>query len=180
MFRKGRVLLKPEQLKYAELVAQGESPAAAYGMAFGGGEPMKPEAKRKGASRMSQNVTVQAEIARIRSEAEKMLGGAVMTLAMKRAFLFRVMNTPISEIGPDSVLCAEVTVSEPYKKGDGDQMELWEVKKIKKPDPLRAMEIDAKLAGEFAEDKTNGKLAEEMGGLLSQLAAIRKRRSSNE
>lgn len=172
------VILKPEQQKYAELVALGENPAAAYGMAFGGGEPMKADAKRKGVSRMSQNVTVQDEIRRIRSEAQKMLGGVVMTLADKRIYLNRIMTTPPSEIGPDSVLCSEFTVSKPYKKDGDSQMELWEVEKIKKPDVLRAMELDAKLAGEFSDDRKNDAEAAAAQESMHYMAELRKRKGA--
>lgn len=172
------VILKPEQQKYAELVALGENPAAAYGMAFGGGEPMKPDAKRKGVSRMSQNVPVQDEIRRIRAEAEKMLGGVVMSLAQKRIYLNRIMTTPLSEIGADSVLCSELTISKPYKKDGEQQMELWEVEKIRKPDPLRAMEIDAKLAGEFSDDRKNDAEAAAAQESMHYMAELRKRKGA--
>ena len=173
------VILKPEQQRYAELVALGENPSAAYGMAFGGGEPMKPEAKRQGVCRLSRNVTVQDEIRRIRAEAEKMLGGVVMTLAQKRIYLNRIMTTPLSEIGPDSVLCSEITVSKPYKKDGDQQMELWEVEKIKKPDVLRAMELDAKLAGEFSDDRKNDAEAALATDMRTAIANLRKRKQAS-
>ena len=65
-------------------------------------------------------------------------GRRFLSLLEKRAYLAMVVRTPIGEIDEKSPLCQAV---EWGKNG----------RKIKMPDKLRALELDAKLAGELHE-----------------------------
>lgn len=176
--RTGRVNLKPTYQQFAERVAAGGVPTVVYGEVFG---TSAGEACRKGATRMSKNVPVQEEILRIRREAEKLAGGSVLTVLEKREYLALVLRTPLSKVDPSSVLCQEMTIVEaeemdtPALPGMEQEMRVFTTKKIKMVDKLRAIEIDSKLAGDFAEDKNGAVLA---GGLADAVAEIRKSRVS--
>lgn len=67
-----------------------------------------------------------------------------LSYAEKRAFLSRVVRTPVGELNEGSDLAQEVTITE-SKEGTS--------KKIKAVDKLRAIEIDSKLAGDFYSDR---------------------------
>ena len=118
---------------------------------------------------MSKNVAVQAEIRRLRDLAAVQAGGAVLTNAERRAFLARAVRVPLAGLSAHDPLVSEWKVSKPWKDGEGEQMELWEDLSIKKPDPLKALEIDAKLAGDVTD-------IVEVRGLGAIVAAIRSRK----
>ena len=144
--------MKPTYQQFAERVAAGVVPSAVYGEVFG---TSGSEACRKGALRMSRNVPVQAEILRIRREAEKLAGGSVLTVLEKREYCALVVRTAISKVDASSVLCQEMTIVEseehetPALPGMEDEVRVFTTKKIKMVDKLRAIELDSKLAGDF-------------------------------
>ena len=67
-----------------------------------------------------------------------------LTLQEKRSFLASVLRTPISEVSSNSPLCQE------YSE---ESTEHGVKRKIRIPDKLRALELDAKLANEFEQDR---------------------------
>jgi hypothetical protein len=77
----------------------------------------------------------------------ELLSGEVLTRHEKRTFLARVVRTPLSEVSAASDLCAEEVVTESDK---------GTYRKIKALDKLKAIELDAKLMGEFQGDQGNG------------------------
>ena len=87
--------------------------------------------------------------------------GAVLTLAEKRRFLRLVVLTPISAVNEDSILCQKVEYSVgsprratrggPANPGTHETDRDSRTMKVTMPDKLRAIELDAKLAGELRE-----------------------------
>lgn len=146
--------LSVKEQAYAGLVASGVEEKLAWAQLSGRSVPT--DADRKGVSRMSHNVRVQEEILRIRREAEKLAGGTVMSVAEKRQFLALVKRTPLGEIDETNPICIEMKRTKPHKAADPDaleQAELWETETVKKPCPLRAIDLDNKMAGVYAEDQ---------------------------
>jgi hypothetical protein len=78
-------------------------------------------------------------LAELREEARR---ETVLSLRDKREFLARVVRTPIGDVDEGSDLCQESATEE---------TEIASKKRIKMPDKLRAIELDAKLAGELKE-----------------------------
>ena len=139
-------LTGPRQ-KFAEGIAQGLSQAEAYRAAY-------PKCSRAAAAsnspRLMGNDGVQAEIKRIRRAAEVLMGGCVLTLAMKRQFLYEVVTTAPGTITEKSHLCQEFTRSRAASGGRIDAGE-WVTEKVKLPDKIRAILADNDLAGESAD-----------------------------
>lgn len=83
---------------------------------------------------------MQAEIQSLRAKADAVAGSAVLTLAEKRAFLARVVRLKGKSINLEE---------------DGDLVNGVRLKEVGEelliPDKLKALELDAKLAGEFEE-----------------------------
>lgn len=94
-----------------------------------------------GGSRLLRNPEVAAHIASIRQAAETV---AMMTLREKREFLARIVRATPSDAIADPTLGAEVT----ELPGGG--------RRVKMPDKLRAIELDSRLAGDFAQGATAG------------------------
>ena len=67
---------------------------------------------------------------------------AVLTLAEKRAFLASVVRTPIGEVDEKSTLCQEISDEEDPATGRSRR-------RVKMPDKLKAIDLDAKLSGEL-------------------------------
>ena len=103
-------------------------------------------------SKLLSDIDIKQRVAEIQSKTE---GKAVLTIAQKREFLRRVVVTPIGQVDEESDLCQAAEYSDTGRK-------------FKMPDKLRAIELDAKLAGEFTE-----KVEIKSDGLLELLQAIR-------
>ena len=125
------LLSNPRHERFAQLVATGQSAAEAYRAVYGA----KGKAAENSGSRLLGNVGVSARIAELQQKAAEK---AVLTLVEKREFLRRVVMTAIRDVDERSNLCQSVECTD---KG----------RKFRMPDKLRAIELDAKLAGEFLE-----------------------------
>ena len=173
-------LLSDKRLKWAALVANGERPYIAYGKAFGS---QSVDACRKGAQRLSKNVALQKEIQRLRHEAERMAGGAVLTLAEKRRFLAEIVRMPVGKLTPMSPLVQEVKRAKPLSSADqpalfsDEEVAQTEWETVRMPDKLKALELDAKLAGELAEDKARTVAAEAGDAMVQVMREIAMRKS---
>lgn len=78
----------------------------------------------------------------IRSLKEAAWAANVLSLAEKRNFLAEVVRTPVSTLSEDSPLAQKLKVTTSEK---------GEYKEIEMPNKLKALELDAKLAGELKE-----------------------------
>lgn len=98
--------------------------------------------------------------ARVNYLVEQTASTAVLTLREKREFLARVIRTPVGEVDSNSDLCQK------YKQTtnantENTTIEVWMC------DKLKALELDAKITGEFAPErfelnhKVNAKMIEE-------------------
>ena len=138
------------QAKFCEGIATGLNGTEAYLAAY-------PRSTRRaaepGASRLLRNAKVKAEIAKLRAEAAKVAGSAVLTLAEKRIFLAQVVRACVATLPHDSPLWVSV------KKGkDGTEYRL--------PDKIAAIKLDNDLAGEGSEAGANDALGELLGRVL--------------
>ena len=132
---------------FAQLLAAGNSATAAYEAVYG---PKK--GVRQSASRMSANVNIAARVTELQRQSGER---AVLTLAAKREFLYRVVMTPIGEVDEHSDLCQRCKFTV-----DG--------RAVTMPDKLRAIELDAKLAGELRESAANVNVAVNNITLITQ------------
>ncbi|MDB6132482.1 MAG: Terminase small subunit [Verrucomicrobiales bacterium] len=138
------MLSGPHQ-KFAEGVASGMNASAAYRIAY---PTAKPDSVESNATRLMGNDGIAAEVQRLRDLALEKAGSAVMTLEEELRFLSRIVRCRIKNEPADSDLIQEVTRNNRYE-GRGDDVESWEVEKVKLPDKLRALELFAKLTGQL-------------------------------
>lgn len=152
--------LNVRQQRFCEFVAAGDSQTDAYLKA---GFKVPRDDARKHAARLMTNDGVQARIAELRKPQTK------AALRMKEdnlRFLAEVIATPLSQIGPDSPLCVEyveeyVSGGAAGKQRRGQASAGSEVaspviirRRVKKLDPLRAIELYSKMLGHFEPDRT--------------------------
>ena len=170
-------MLNHQQRKFAQGVAKGERPASVYAAVYG---TTNDKSNSAAASRLLKDVKVQNEISRIQSVAELLADGAVFTVMEKRRLLRAMALTPLSELTTDHIFAQEVTISKPYKaektKDGAEQMELWVTEKIKRPDIVRAIELDCKLDGSLKSDQVDEKGVDALGALLGEIRNQRNER----
>lgn len=142
-------ILKADHQKFANLVAAGTDETEAYTQVTG---VTNYHAARKGGLRLSQNVSIVAEIDRIRKAAEVLPGGAVLTVAMKRRFYYDVVMTAPAQVDENSHLCQKFKRSR-RTSGSGEDTEEWETEEVWLPDKLKAAHDDSDLAGDKAAEK---------------------------
>lgn len=132
------ILNNSKHEKFAQLVANGtDSPAAAYCAVY------KSHAKTAAAN-ASKLVNTNA-IARRIDELRALSAPTqkrFLTLDQKREFLALVVNTPADAVDERSPLCQQADFSE---SPSGTS------RKLRMPDKLKALELDARLAGELRE-----------------------------
>ena len=148
--------LNTRQQRFCEFIAAGESQTDAYLKA---GFKVPRGDARKHAARLMTNDDVQARIVELRQPQTK---AALRKKEDNLRFLAEVIETPLSQIGPDSPLCIEY-VEESFDAGcrgrqhRGDKEHAGPNiirRRIKKLDPLRAIELYAKMLGHFEPDRT--------------------------
>ncbi len=150
------VLQNPKHERFAQLAALGNSDTAAYRKAF----KCKQSTAETNAYRLREIEGVAERIADLQ---EMAAAKTVMSLTEKRQYLADIVRACPSEIDGDSPLCqgVEYTVSGGVRgrlrRGNadrGNEETEPEVKtvRVKLPDKLKAIELDAKLAGELKGD----------------------------
>lgn len=152
-------LKNPRHERFAQMVAIGEPAARAYRNVYGhasNSDVLGPK--------LASKPLVAGRIAQIQNAVQEGdLAGALMTLLEKRKFLALIVRTPCGHIDENSPL-AQLVEYETLRGVKGGRS----LVKIKMPDKLRAIELDAKLAGEFTE-----KVEVKADGLAELLTAIR-------
>lgn len=141
-------MISGPQRKFCEGIVAGLNQTAAYQAAY---PRASYGAARAKAAVLAAKDSIKAEIARLRAKADEKAGSAVMTLAEKRAFLARVVRTPIGEIRETSDLCQEKTETVGAEST---------TVKLRMPDKLAAIKLDNDLAGEGSEAGANDALTE--------------------
>jgi hypothetical protein len=140
---------------------------------------------RRNAARLLTNADIQKRISDLR---KPQTAAAILTKEEKLAFLAAVVRTPIGEIGPDSPLCVdfvEETVSDDnhgrLRRGDhesgNEQVEPTLLRRrVKMVDKLKALELHARLTGDFAPDhhivETNNKTLESIQERARRIASL--------
>lgn len=125
----------PRWEQFAQWIVAGEGQAKSYSLAFGN----EHDSVRVSASDLIRNPIVASRISELRKLG---LGSSpVLTLQEKRAFLRSVVTTPAGHIDENSPLANSVK-----RRRDADGNETVEVEM---PSKLKALELDAKLAGEL-------------------------------
>lgn len=115
--------------RFATLVATGQSGAAAYRSCY----RARGASAEANASRLLRNDKVRTRIAELQTATAT---AAVMSLEEKRLFLAAIVRTPIGRVDEHSPLCQF------FRRTKGGLH-------ITMPDKLRAIELDARLAGEL-------------------------------
>ena len=139
--------------KFAQGVAAGEPASRVYARIYG----VRGKSAEESASRLSRNVKVAARVAEIRQAVEgDALAQTLLTIRAKREFLAAVVRAAPGDLDESSPLVQSFKLTEHGRE-------------IRLCDKLRAIELDAKLAGEFAAEKVEVK----GDGLLELLQAIR-------
>lgn len=133
--------LKFKQLQYCRFRACGDSQASAYIKA--GYNASNAKSAAVCASQLEKRPGVSAYLQSLRKSTY--LANA-LSIEEKRDFLATVVRTPVGEIDEKSPLCQS------YKVDKEGQIE------YKMPDKLRALELDAKLAGELKESTAQSSL----------------------
>lgn len=130
-------LANPKHEAFAQRIFKGESYKSAYKALY----KAHPKSAEAHGCRLVRNGKVAARVSELQGKVEKT---NVLSLQEKREFLALVARTPIENVDENSPLAQSVE----YDISGNTRRRL----KIKMPDKLRAIELDAKLAGEMRED----------------------------
>lgn len=141
----------PRHQRFADLFLIGEPAAKAYKEA--GFTAKSPHARSANSSRLLKRADVRAYMDAVRKQAAK---GTVATLQYKRELLFEIMDTPLMAIDPDDPGRKHGRLLRKFKRTTTEIGETWE---IEKHCPLKAIEIDNKMAGEDSESNLYDELA---------------------
>jgi len=145
--------------RFCEFLVSGQSQTDAY---LNAGYSCSRNDARKHAARLMTNDGVIRKIEELRRPQTK---AALRKKEDNLRFLADIIGTPISQIGPDSPLCAEYSEQRigggaqgKLKRGQaasGNETVGPEIirRTVKKPDPLRAIEIYSKLLGHYEPDR---------------------------
>ncbi len=134
-------MLSGPHRKFCEGVVSGKLAREAYLAAY-------PRSKRNSAanssSRLLGRADIRAEITRLREQADKLAGGAVLSLAEKRRWLARLVRSDATrgEVDGDLVVSCDVET-----RADGRV-----VQKIRLPDKMAAIKLDHELSGDGERD----------------------------
>jgi len=130
--------LSAQQKKFTELVVSGRPAGRAYEEA---GYSSKGASADVSASKLLRNPKVEEYLGELRAEVKK---GSILTAQERMEWLSRAVTTPLSEVDESSDICVEhVEISGEH----GDH------KKVKKPDPIRAIDLLNKMDGSYAPEQ---------------------------
>jgi hypothetical protein len=128
--------------RFAELLVAGKTARAAYMEAFPTCHSI--HTADSASKKLKQQPEFRQYLETLRGEIRGAVkSGLVMAMEERRAFLARIIRTPLSEINEGSALCQEYSLSTTSTGG--------RTEKVKMPCKLRALELDARLAGDMKE-----------------------------
>lgn len=151
--------LTVRQERFCELVASGKSNTEAW---LGAGYEVSREVAAVNAHESLRNPKIEARIAELRKPQTK---AALRKKEDNLRFLAEVIGTALSGVGPDSPICTEYTedfiaggARGKLKRGNaqsGNEVAGADIirRRVKKCDPLRAIELYSKLLGHFEPDR---------------------------
>ena len=151
--------LTVQQERFCEFIAAGVNQTEAYIKA---GYRVSREVAKVNACRMLTKANVEAKIAELRKPQTEQ---ALRSKDENLRYLASVIETAIRDIGPDSPLCVEY-VEEVIAGGSRGQLKRGQApsgnevteppvlrRRVKKPDPLRAIELYCRMRGHFEPDR---------------------------
>lgn len=144
-------MLTGPQTRFVEGIIEGKSGTDAYCAAY---PNTTKGAARRSASDLLAKEEIKAEIQRMRSEAEKAAGSAVLTLAQVHSFLHRVVTCRIADLPEDSDLFVSIKRHRTREEDGGEIIE------YKVPDKLGAIAKWMDLKGEGASAGADDQIAE--------------------
>jgi hypothetical protein len=127
-----------KQQKFVNSVASGDSATTAYIDVY----DCKRESAASAASRLKNMPNIRDELKRLKNLAEKK---TLMDIDQKRALLTEIILSPAAGMDPNSPLAQNVKI----KRRTLPDGTVEEDITVRMPDKLRAMELDAKLSGQF-------------------------------
>lgn len=156
----------PKHQRFADLILEGKPAAEAYKES--GFKSSTPKSRSAAAARLLKNVSVASYLAAVRQQAAQ---GTVASLQYKRELLFQIMDVPLTAINPEDPTRTHHRLIKKLKRrfevneaggGDGSTTCIEEIEKL---DPLKAIEIDNKLAGDDPE-------ASHLGAIAAAIASL--------
>ena len=147
----------PRHQRFADLILEGYQPAKAYQEA--GFSAKTARTRNAAASRLLKTSDVSKYMAAVRSLAAE---GAVASLRYKRELLFQIMDIPLMAIDPDDPGRKHGRLIRKFKRSKTEFAETFE---IEKHCPLKAIDLDNKLAGEDPGSNLLSQLAEALTSL---------------
>ena len=127
-----------QQQEFVNGVARGDSATTAYVNVY----DCKRESASSAASRLLKQSNIKDELLRLKKAAKKK---TLMDIDQKRALLTEIILSPAIGADPDSPLAQNVSI----KRKTLPDGSIEENVVARTPDKLRAMELDAKLGGQF-------------------------------
>mgnify|MGYP000097228329 CR=1 FL=1 len=143
-----------KQLAWCRFVVQGCSDVEAYKKAYKASQANA----EKNATRLRASEGVKRELEKLQSKADEK---SIMSRQRRMKWLSDAIETPLKELDEGSNLVVEVT-KDTLRGEDGDDSLIR--KRIKKVDPLRAMDMLNKMDGEYA--PTKGEISGPDGGAI--------------
>lgn len=129
----------PRHEQYCQWIVAGKHQKEAYALAFG----TQSRGAEVNAAKLIRKPHVAARVEELRSVITQHL--PVLTLEKKRGYLLKAVETPIGQIDENSPLCQSYKVTTRTDR-EGNKIEEKTFESVNK---LRALELDAKLAGEM-------------------------------
>ena len=137
--KKGEVnKITPQQQEFVNKVTSGDSATTAYVNVYN----CKKESASSAASRLLKKPSIKGELSRLKKAAEK---NTLMDIQHKRALLTEMILSPAVGIDPKSPLVQNVKI----KRRTPPDGTIEEDITVTLPDKLKAIELDAKLSGQF-------------------------------
>ena len=130
--------ITPQQQEFVNKVASGDSATTAYVNVYN----CKKDSASSAASRLLKKPSIKGELSRLKKEAEK---NTLMDIQHKRALLTEMIMSPAVGIDPKSPLVQNVKI----KRRTLPDGTIEEDITVTLPDKLKAIELDAKLSGQF-------------------------------
>jgi hypothetical protein len=137
-------LSNPKHEQFAQWIVAGKTQIEAYELCYGN----RSKGANSNASKLKDKPNISARIIELRTVIIGHL--PVLTLEKKRGYLLKAVETPIGQIDETSPLCQSYKVTTRTDR-DGTKIEEKHFESVNK---LKALEIDAKLAGEFIHGPT--------------------------
>lgn len=145
---------EPRHQRYADNILAGHTGQDSYRMAYLPSTPkLTKESADNGHKRLKKHPEVIAYLRAVRAASAT---ATVASLQYKRELLFEIMDIPLMAIDPNDPKRKYGRLIKKFKRTNTESGETWE---IEKHCPLKAIELDNKIAGDDPESNLMGELA---------------------